>query len=330
MSDQATCGDVWCDLRGVDAAGVTEGWREGLARAYGIAFDVRPGPAPGEPFAARAARWSLGSVALVHTAHGPGVGRRGTAEIRAADTDVMGLLYLRSGRIGLDFDGRDAMLRAGEMVLWDGARRGAFMAVGPVENHTLVFSRSRLRSAAPGYEEVVGRPFPSDQPAARLMGSFLVSLTPVVGSLDPAGRSAVADATIDLARALIAPRGADPQRQNAALVTAVRLYIDEHVDDPNLSPATIARANAISVRTLHRLFQYEEASVGAIIREARLNRCHADLLSGTDERITGIAFRWGFRNMSFFSRIFRERYGVCPRDVQTRARSGAAGPEPRA
>jgi len=104
---------------------------------------------------------------------------------------------------------------------------------------------------------------------------------------------------------------------------AVRLYIDANLSNPSLSPATIAKANAISIRTLHRLFESTDDSVGAVIRERRLSRCRADLLRGTDESVTAIAFRWGFRNMSFFSRLFRERYGVSARELQMAARAAA-------
>jgi AraC-like DNA-binding protein len=321
MSTQAACGDVSCNLRDVETADITEGFREVLARTYGVAFDVRPAPASGETFAARASRWPLGSLALVRTTHSRGTGRRGAAEIRASNHDVVGMLYLRSGRIGLEFEGRKATLGAGELVVWDGARRGGFTTFGTVDNQTLVIPRERLRAVAPDYEAMVGQPFRCDHPAARLMGSFLGSLAPVIGSLDLATREAVADATVDLARAIVTPsHGVEPPQHAAALLTAVRLYIDEHLGDPTLSPATIAHANAISVRTLHRLFENADDSVAAVIREGRLSRCHAELLRGTDESVTAIAFRWGFRNMSFFSRLFRERYGVCAREVQMSAR----------
>jgi AraC family transcriptional activator of tynA and feaB len=104
---------------------------------------------------------------------------------------------------------------------------------------------------------------------------------------------------------------------------AVQLYIDANLSNPSLSPATIAKANAISLRTLHRLFESTDDSVGAVIRERRLGRCRADLLLGTTDSVTAIAFRWGFRNMSFFSRLFRERYGVSARELQIAARAAA-------
>jgi AraC-like DNA-binding protein len=100
-------------------------------------------------------------------------------------------------------------------------------------------------------------------------------------------------------------------------------YNVDGVDKLQLSPATIARANAISIRTLHRMFESTEDSVAAVIRERRLSRCRADLLLGTTDSVTAIAFRWGFRNMSFFSRVFRERYGVSARELQMAARAAA-------
>jgi len=50
------------------------------------------------------------------------------------------------------------------------------------------------------------------------------------------------------------------------------------------------------------------------------------LLLGTTDSVTAIAFRWGFRNMSFFSRVFRERYGVSARELQMAARAAARPP----
>ena len=216
------------------------------------------------------------------------------------------------------------VLRPGELVTWDTARRGGFTTLGRVDNQTLILPRTHLAMVAPGYEAMIGRPFPAAHPAARLMGSFLGSLTPVISSLDLAARDAVADAALDIARAVVATRDdPQPRQQTAARLMAVRLYIDANLTNPSLSPATIAKANAISLRTLHRLFESTDDSVAAFVRERRLSRCHADLLRGTEESVSAIAFRWGFRNMSFFSRLFHERYGVSARELLVSARAAA-------
>jgi AraC family transcriptional regulator, positive regulator of tynA and feaB len=324
MAMQPALGDVACDLRDVETANLTEGWFEVLARTYTFGFAVRAVPASGETFSASTSRWQLGSLALVHTVHDRGAGRRGPAEIAASEPDLLGLLYMRHGTIGLDFEGTPVVLRPGELVMWDTARRGGFTTFGRVDNQTLVVPRERLATVAPGYEAMFGRPFRPEHPAARLMGSFLGSLMPVVSSLDVSARDAVADAALDIARAVVTTRDdPQPRQQTAARLQAVRLYIDANLSNPRLSPATIAKANAISLRTLHRLFEPTHDSVSAVIRERRLSRCHADLLRGTDESVTTIATRWGFRNLSFFSRAFHERYGLSARELQMAARAHA-------
>jgi AraC family transcriptional activator of tynA and feaB len=321
---QPALGDVSCELRDVETANLTEGWREVLARTYTFGFAVRAVPASGEAFSASTSRWQLGSLALVHTVHDRGDGLRGPAEIGASEPDLLGLLYMRHGTIGLDFEGHPVVLRPGELVMWDTARRGGFTTYGRVDNQTLVVPRERLAMAAPGYEAMYGQPFRSGHPAAKLMGSFLGSVMPVLSTLDVAARTAVADAALDIARAVVATReDPQPRQQSAARLTAVRLYIDANLGNPSLSPATIAKANAISIRTLHRMFESTEDSVAAVIRERRLSRCRADLLLGTTDSVTAIAFRWGFRNISFFSRVFRERYGVSARELQMAARAAA-------
>ena len=324
MATQPPLGDVSCDLRDVETANLTEGWRELLARTYTLGFAVQAAPASGEAFSASTSRWQLGSLALVHTVHHRGDGRRGAAEIAASEPDLIGLLYMRRGMIGLDFEGRPVLLRAGELVMWDSARSGGFTTSGRVDNQTLIVPRERLAMEVPGYQAMFGRPFPGEHPAARLLGSLLGSLVPVVSSLDVAARGAVADAALDIARAVVATRDdPQPRPQTTAQLMAVRLYIDANLRDPRLSPATIANANAISLRTLHRLFECTDDTVGAVIRKRRLSRCHADLLRATDESVTAIAYRWGFRNVSFFSRLFRERYGVSARELQVTARAAA-------
>ena len=241
-----------------------------LERTYTFGFAVRAVPASGVAFSASTSRWQLGSLALVHTVHDRGDGRRGPAEIAANEPDLLGLLYMRHGTIGLDFEGKPVVLRPGELVMWDTARRGGFTTFGRVDNQTLVIPRERLATVAPGYEAMFGRPFRSDHPAARLMGSFLGSLMPVVSSLDVAARDAVADAALDIARAVLTTRDdPQPRQQTAARLLAVRLYIDANLSNPGLSPATIAKANAISLRTLHRLFEPTHDSVSAVHSRAQ-------------------------------------------------------------
>jgi AraC-like DNA-binding protein len=99
---------------------------------------------------------------------------------------------------------------------------------------------------------------------------------------------------------------------------AIKSYIDSRLDDPDLSPANIAKANGISLRYLHYLFKSSGTSVSEWVREQRLNTCHQKLISDKHENdsITNIAFSMGFNSSSHFSRLFKEKFGMAPRNLR--------------
>jgi AraC-like DNA-binding protein len=104
----------------------------------------------------------------------------------------------------------------------------------------------------------------------------------------------------------------------------VEAFIRHNLDDPALTPATVAAAHHLSVRALHRLFEGAPTTVAALIRTLRLQRCARDL---ADQRlrhlsIRDIGRRRGFGDPAHFSRAFRAAYGLSP--GEHRARSGGA------
>jgi len=88
---------------------------------------------------------------------------------------------------------------------------------------------------------------------------------------------------------------------------------------PFVSPAAIGASVGISERHLHRLLEETNRSFYEHLLEARL--CHAfQLLTdpGRDIRpIAQIASESGFTNVSYFNRVFRQRFGDTPSGVRT-------------
>lgn len=96
---------------------------------------------------------------------------------------------------------------------------------------------------------------------------------------------------------------------------AILVYIDRHLDDPELGVAQIARAFGLSARSVHKLFEGEAHTVARAIWERRLERCRDEMAdpSLTARSITAIAHQWGFSDSQHFSRAFKLRYGLTPR-----------------
>ncbi|PZA11552.1 AraC family transcriptional regulator [Rhodopseudomonas palustris] len=94
--------------------------------------------------------------------------------------------------------------------------------------------------------------------------------------------------------------------------------IERRLDDPELSPAKVAAAEGISERYLQKLFGGAGSSFTHYLRERRLQRTRADLSNPGEAHhsISEIAFRAGFNDSAHFSRAFRHRFGVSPREFR--------------
>lgn len=129
------------------------------------------------------------------------------------------------------------------------------------------------------------------------------------------------EAALDLVRALYVRSTYRLDRPSAGLRRQVLDYVDEHLGEPGLNAASVARAMFVSRSHLCRAFQAEGTTITRWIRHRRLERCRRDLLdpSLAHESIFAIAGRWGFVSQAHFSRIFRSAYGCSPRQMRQQA-----------
>ena len=105
---------------------------------------------------------------------------------------------------------------------------------------------------------------------------------------------------------------ADPAHE---LLARVQTHIRENLADSSMSPDSIARAHHISVRYLHKLFRTSGTTVGAWIRQHRLAACRLELRRHR-RSVAVVAQSWGFTSPSHFSRVFRQTYGLSPKQWQ--------------
>jgi AraC-like DNA-binding protein len=80
----------------------------------------------------------------------------------------------------------------------------------------------------------------------------------------------------------------------------------------------VARANAVSTRHLHNLFQHSDATVTKWIWERRLKAARDDILNPAmaGKSITEIAFGNGFNDSAHFSRSFKSRFDLSPSQLR--------------
>jgi AraC-like DNA-binding protein len=134
---------------------------------------------------------------------------------------------------------------------------------------------------------------------------------------DP-GAVALGAASVELARALLASAAQDARARDVlaqTLLTRIRVYVRQHIADPELRAERIAAAHHISERYLYRLCSDAGFSLAHWIMSQRLSNACQALTSAehADLSIAVIAHRAGFADPSHFSRRFREEFGMSPR-----------------
>jgi AraC-like DNA-binding protein len=108
-----------------------------------------------------------------------------------------------------------------------------------------------------------------------------------------------------------------------ALRERVQRYVAQHLGDPALSVSRIASDLGCSKRLLHAAFSDAEESLRDYITTQRIAACARTLADpqAAARSISEIASEHGVVNASHFSRAFRERMGVSPREHRERSRS---------
>jgi transcriptional regulator GlxA family with amidase domain len=111
------------------------------------------------------------------------------------------------------------------------------------------------------------------------------------------------------------PTASDSRDAHPAAVSRALAFIEGHADQ-DLSPAEIAAAAHVSVRSLQLAFRrHLDTTPMSYLRAVRMLRAHRDLAaarSGDGENVADIALRWGFAHQGRFSEAYRREYDETP------------------
>ncbi|MBF4998063.1 helix-turn-helix domain-containing protein [Nocardia sp. BSTN01] len=236
---------------------------------------------------------------------------------RGGDPEQLNIVFVNRGSTAVEQDGRSVALQAGSFTFYDSGRPFDFRTRGEFDYTIVLLPKHRLDLPETTLRDSTIRPRSAlggvGRVARRLIGSFAV---PGREALGPTQAGAIEDALLATVRPLIAVD--EPPLDASMLVVTARAHIQQHLGDPDLSPRTVAAACAISPSYLHRLFDTEPLTVAAFIREQRL-RTALELLTSPAHRrdsIAEIGAACGIVDPASFSRMFRSRFGVSPRDLR--------------
>ena len=158
---------------------------------------------------------------------------------------------------------------------------------------------------------------------ADVFSRLLDATARTLDTLSDAEWNSVAQSLVDLLLTLAhqlaaSTSDAGSSATQAALLHRICQTIERRLDDPELVPARVAQAQGISERYLQKLFETVGDNFTHYVRERRLQRAWADLSNPTEAHrsISEIAYAYGFGDSAHFSRAFRHRFGLPPREFR--------------
>ncbi len=242
---------------------------------------------------------------------------------------VYRLALLLEGEAVITCGRRETPLRAGDFYCDDGSRPHE-IRTGPIRAVGAVIPEALLPLPPDGADRVLGHRIPGRDLMAPLLARFLTQVMEHTGSYRPADGPRLGTVLSSLVAALLAraaePDPCPPLAPRAPLTPRIMAFIQQRLDDPELTPQSIAAAHGISLSYLHRLFEDESETVAAFIRRRRLERARFDLAdpAQADTPVHTVAARWGFARATDFARAFRAAYGIAPGDFRKHSR-GSCG-----
>ncbi|MFI5832842.1 helix-turn-helix domain-containing protein [Micromonospora sp. NPDC051300] len=200
---------------------------------------------------------------------------------------------------------------------------------GAVETLTVLVPHRALPLAPQRLAELCAAEIPARTGMGALLAAFLRRIVThpeqyAAGDAPHLDRIALDLIAGTLAGRLDVARDLPVDTRITALRARVTAFVRQHLTDPTLTPAAVAAAHHLSLRSLHRLFEGTGTTVGGLIRAGRLERAARDLSDPRLRRlgVAQIGRRCGFAHPAHFSRAFRAAHGLSPGEHRERAARG--------
>ncbi|MEW6256116.1 MAG: AraC family transcriptional regulator [Pseudomonadota bacterium] len=297
-------------------------WREVRARnIYGVTAELAPKERLG--FRGAFSVLEIGGAAVLGEMRASAYEvTRGPADIARASSDSLCLYEQTGGACWFATDGGEFIVREGELALSHSDLPYRTRPVTPLGYHLrlvkIPFAECKVFAASPG--ELVARKLPAQAGIGALFAAYFRSYIAQAPHLSGHEAQTATQTLVQLAflaRGLVVARE-EPARDavRAARLERARQIVETHLCRPDLRPAMVSAALAISVRQLHLLFAPTGVSFARYVLARRLERARMLLALNHRRSVLDIALDCGIDSPSVFYRGFRSAYGMSPTDYR--------------
>ena len=268
-----------------------------------------------DAFAARWVSHGIGQLRMLHL-HAPAqrVTHTGAEGSSGRAVPSIQLVYARRGALKTWMGGKRFTVEPGEFVLLDNTRFYQMEMETEHEAVDLMMPQVWLERHLPDPGALLGRPISTREGWAAPLGALIETM---LQGLDeaPLPRPMIAEQVgMLLALATGFHEPAEGTRHRSQLARRILRTIESDYADPDLSPESVADRCGISKRYLQTLLAGSGTSFVQELNAIRLDRA-SDLLADARARglpVADIAYRSGFLDAGYFTRLFRKRFGITP------------------
>lgn len=279
-------------------------------------------PLDREGFAAELKVGAVGSLGIARVHSGPTQIERTSAHIARSHSRRFSFVLQVRGVGTFTHCGHETLLNEGDFTLCDSAAPHTLRFQGPADFILLRTSPEALETHLPSPERVCGLRLPSHQGFTNAAAVMTRNLWEQMEKGLPAKFNTMIVSNVLEMMASSYAIVFDPNIANSSAGTdrhiEIKRYIDAHLREPGLSPATIAAALRLSRRQLRTLFAGERASLSGYILRCRLEEAARQISNvlWRGRTLANIAFACGFTSAAHFTRVFHAHYGMTPREYR--------------
>lgn len=291
-------------------------WREMILRLFA---DVEIGALPDPAFHGRVRSQKCEALRVSEVGASAQAVNRRHLNPRCREEDKYFAVLMLDGQESLAQGDNRARIGPGEFAIYDATRPHQLSFDGDWRQIIISIPRTSLNQLVVDMECRTATRVSLDNPSGRVLRAFLETLCGQVGQFSAQEMARLAESAtqlIALTLGNLQPLDGDQSRSQMLTLTRVKVYINDNLRDPALSAQQVAQAMGLSTRYIAKLFESEGSSLMRYVLRRRLERCAGELENPllAAQRISDVAFRWGFNDLSHFSRVFRECHGQSPRE----------------
>ncbi len=272
-----------------------------------------------DDFAARWVSHGIGQLRLLHLyAPAQRVIHTGSENSSGRAAPSIQLVYARHGTLKTQMGGKVFNVEPGQFVLLDNRQFYQMDMATEHEAIDLMMPQAWLERHLPNFAQFLAQPFDTRAGWGAPLGALLET---VIHNIDdaPIPRSLIAEQLGSLLGMATGYSESDDLRDSSnrprgQLTRQILRLIEREFADPIFDSDRAAKSCGISKRYLQTLLARSGTSFVQELNATRADRA-SEMLN--DQRfaglsITEIAFRSGFLDAGYFSRVFRKRFGISP------------------